>query len=84
LQQEWDDLPLGYLGYDYDALRFFETSVEFYGECPETNYEITLTYYNLQQIDRALEYAEKSLALEPNFEESKNLRNIFEDILSEK
>lgn len=75
---------LGYLGHDNDALKFFESSLEFYGECPETNYEIALCYYNLQQIDRALEYAEKSIALDPDFEEGKNLKNIIEDILSEK
>ena len=50
----------------------------------ETNYEIALCYYNLQQIEKALEYTEKSLALDPDFEESKNLKNIIEDILSKK
>ena len=74
---------LGYLGHDNDALRFFESSLEFYGECAETNYEIALCYYNLQEIDRALEYIEKSIALDPDFEESKNLKNLIEDILSE-
>ena len=75
---------LGYLGYDVDALRFFEASLEFYGECPETNYEIALCYYNLQEIDRALEYIEKSLSLDSDFEESKNLKNMIEDILNRK
>lgn len=75
---------LGYLGHDEDALKFFDTSLEFYGECPETNYEIALCYYNLQQIDRALEYVEKSLALDPEFEDGENLKNIIEEILSEK
>ena len=51
---------------------------------PEINYEIALCYYNLQEIDKALEYIEKSLALDPDFEESKNLKNLIEDILSEK
>lgn len=75
---------LGYLGHDNDALKFFESSLEFYGECPETNYEISLCYYNLQQIDKALEYAKKSLSLDPDFEEGKNLKSMIEDILSEK
>lgn len=75
---------LGYLGHDIDALKFFETSLEFYGECPETNYEIALCYYNLQEIERALEYTEKSLSLDPSFEEGKNLKSIIVDILSEK
>jgi tetratricopeptide (TPR) repeat protein len=73
---------LGYFGYDSDALRFFESSLEFYGECPETNYEIALCYYNLQQIDRALEYTKKSLILDPDFEEGKNLKNLIDDILA--
>ncbi|WP_160686908.1 tetratricopeptide repeat protein [Clostridium sp. C2-6-12] len=72
---------LGYLGQDIDALRFFETSLEFYGECSETYYEIALCYYNLQLIDRALEYTEKSLSLDPNFEDSKNLKKLIKDIL---
>jgi tetratricopeptide (TPR) repeat protein len=74
---------LGYLGQDIDALIFFETSLEFYGECPETYHEIALCYYNLQLFDRALEYTEKALILDPNFEDSKNLKNLIEDILSD-
>ncbi|WP_236897957.1 tetratricopeptide repeat protein [Clostridium beijerinckii] len=74
---------LGYLGYDNDALKLLESSLEFYGECPETNYEIALCYYNLQQIDKALEYTEKSIGLDSDFEQGKNLKNIIEDILSD-
>ncbi|WP_026887593.1 tetratricopeptide repeat protein [Clostridium beijerinckii] len=74
---------LGYLGYDNDALKLLESSLGFYGECPETNYEIALCYYNLQQIDKALEYTEKSIALDQDFEQGKNLKNIIEDILSD-
>lgn len=74
---------LGYLGYDNDALKLLESSLEFYGECPETNYEIALCYYNLQQIDKALEYTEKSIGLDSDFEQGKNLKNIIEEILSD-
>ncbi|WP_297427573.1 tetratricopeptide repeat protein [Clostridium sp.] len=74
---------LGYLGHDEDALKFFESSLEFYGECPETNYEIALCYYNLQQIDKALEYTEKSIALDPDFKEGENLKSMIQEILSE-
>jgi len=74
---------LGYLGYDNDALKLLESSLGFYDECPETNYEIALCYYNLQQIDKALEYTEKSIALDQDFEQGKNLKNIIEDILSD-
>jgi tetratricopeptide (TPR) repeat protein len=75
---------LGYLGHDNDALKFFESSLEFYGESPETNYEIALCYYNLEQIDKALEYTEKSLRLDQDFEDGKNLKIMIEDILREK
>ncbi|AQR96389.1 tetratricopeptide repeat protein [Clostridium saccharoperbutylacetonicum] len=74
---------LGYLGQDEDALRFFESSLEFYGECPETNYEIALCYYNLQQVDKALEYAEKALNIDPDFEEGLNLKNMIVEILTD-
>ncbi|WP_459477828.1 tetratricopeptide repeat protein [Clostridium saccharoperbutylacetonicum] len=74
---------LGYLGQDEDALRFFESSLEFYGECPETNYEIALCYYNLQQVDKALEYAEKALNIDPDFEEGLNLKNMIIEILTD-
>ncbi|MFT8352158.1 tetratricopeptide repeat protein [Clostridium saccharoperbutylacetonicum] len=74
---------LGYLGQDGDALRFFESSLEFYGECPETNYEIALCYYNLQQVDKALEYAEKALNIDPDFEEGLNLKNMIIEILTD-
>jgi len=73
---------LAYLGHDNDALRFFEASLEFYGECAETNYEIALCYYNLQEIDKALEHIEKSLNLDPDFEESANLKKLIVEILS--
>ncbi|WP_238916915.1 tetratricopeptide repeat protein [Clostridium sp. YIM B02555] len=74
---------LGYLGQDEDALRFFESSLEFYGECPETNYEIALCYYNLQQVDKALEYVEKALNIDPDFEEGLNLKNMIIEILTD-
>jgi len=38
---------------------------------PETNYEIVLSYYNLQEFNLAVKYTEKALALESNFQEDK-------------
>jgi len=64
---------LCYLGYDSDAIKLFKSSLEFYGEDAAINYEIALCYYNLQELEKAMEYIEKSLILDPNFEESKNL-----------
>jgi tetratricopeptide (TPR) repeat protein len=84
---EEGDLPyyfgsiLAYFGHDSDALSFFEASLEFYGECAETYYEIALCYYNLRDIEIALEYLERSITLDSGFEESRNLKNIIEEVL---
>lgn len=71
---------LAYLGYDNDAIKLFKTSLEFYGEDAAINYEIALCYYNLQDLEKAMEYIEKSLNLDPNFEESKNLISLIGEI----
>jgi tetratricopeptide (TPR) repeat protein len=70
----------GYFGYDSDALKFFKSSLEFYGEDAAIYYEMALCYYNLQERQKAWSCTEKSLALDPNFEESKNLRSLIGDI----
>jgi len=70
---------LAYFGYDSDAINLFESSIEFYGEDAAIYYEIALCNYNLQEIEKALEYIEKSLSLDPAFEESKNLKNFIEE-----
>ncbi len=71
---------LGYFGYDNDAIKLFKSSLEFYGEDVAIYYEIALCYYNLQEFEKALEYIEKSLILDPTFEESKNLKNLIVEI----
>ncbi len=70
---------LAYFGRDEDAIRLYQASLEFYGEDAAINYEVALCYYNLQEFEKSLEYVHKSLAIDPEFEESKNL----EDILKE-
>lgn len=70
---------LAYFGYDYDAIPFFESSIEFYGEDAAIYYEIALCYYNMQVMDQALEYLEKSLALEADFPESLQLKQMLQD-----
>jgi tetratricopeptide (TPR) repeat protein len=67
---------LAYFGYDNDALMLFKSSIEFYGEDAAIYYEIALCYYNLQEFEEAMEYIEKSLALDPDFEEGKNLKSL--------
>jgi hypothetical protein len=71
---------LGYWGYDSDAIKFFKSSLEFYGEDAAINYEIALCYYNLQELEKAMEYVEKSLILDHDFEESKNLKSLIGEI----
>ena len=67
---------LSYIGHDSDALRFFEYSYEFYGASAEIYYKIAFCCYNLSQIERALEYIEKSLALDPTLKESRSLKKM--------
>lgn len=71
---------LAYFGHDSEALKLFQSSLEFYGEDAATNYEIALCYYNLQELEVAMEYIEKSLNLDPNFQECKNLKSLIEEI----
>jgi tetratricopeptide (TPR) repeat protein len=71
---------LGYFGYDMDAIKLFQSSIEFYGEDAVTHYEIALCYYNLQEFKKAMEFIEKSLSLDSNFEESMNLKNLIEEL----
>jgi tetratricopeptide (TPR) repeat protein len=70
----------GYFGYDEDALRMYQFSLEFYGEDPAIYYELALCYYNLQEFDKALDYIEESLLLDPEFEDSQKLRGLIEVI----
>jgi len=67
---------LGYLGFDSDAIKLFKSSIEFYGEDAAINYEIALCYFNLQEFEKAMEYIEKSLILDPDYEESENLKSL--------
>jgi tetratricopeptide (TPR) repeat protein len=67
-------LLFSYIGYDTDALRFFEYSLELYGASAEIYYKIAVCFYNLSQIEKALEFAEKSLELDPIFESCRTLK----------
>jgi tetratricopeptide (TPR) repeat protein len=70
---------LAYFGQDSDALKLFQASCEFYGADAALYYEIALCYYNLRDAEKALDYTEKSLALDPSFEESMNLKSLLVD-----
>jgi tetratricopeptide (TPR) repeat protein len=71
---------LGYFGYDSDALKLFKASIEFYGEDAGIYFEMALCYYNLQEFEKAMEYTEKSIAIDPDFEQSINLKTLIEEI----
>jgi tetratricopeptide (TPR) repeat protein len=71
---------LAYFGYDRDALKLFKTSIEFYGEDAALYYEVALCYYNLQEFEMAMEYTENSLAIDPAFEESRNLQSLIAEL----
>jgi tetratricopeptide (TPR) repeat protein len=71
---------LSYLGYDMDAIELYNTSLEFYGEDASIYYEIAVCYYNLQEPEIALSFIEKSLALDPDYEASLNLKGIIEEL----
>ncbi len=70
-----------YFGYDEDAIRMYCSSLEYYGEDPAIYYELALCYYNLQEFDQSLEHINRSLSLEPDFEDSLQLKAILEEIL---
>ncbi len=72
---------LGYFGYDKDAIRLFQSSLEFYGEDAAIYYEITLCYYNMQEFKKALEHINKALSLNPEFEEALSLKNLLTEVL---
>ncbi|MEK6266608.1 MAG: tetratricopeptide repeat protein, partial [Clostridium sp.] len=69
-------LLFSYIGYDNDALRFFEYSLGLYGANAEIYYKIAVCFYNSSQIQKALEFAEKSLELDPNFDECRTLKTL--------
>lgn len=69
------------VSYDSDALSFFEYSQELYGASAEIYYRIGACYYNLNQVEKALEYTEKSLALDSYFPDSRNLKTLIQDKL---
>jgi SAM-dependent MidA family methyltransferase len=72
---------LGYFGCDKDAVKLYQSSVEFYGEDAGINYELAVCYYNMQELGTAMEYINRSLDLEPGFEESMNLMGIIEELM---
>lgn len=85
---EEDDLAyyigslLSLIGYYNDALSFFQISYKFYGDSAEIFYKLALCYFNMSQLDKAKEYTEKSLTLNPIFEETRTMKILIEDILN--
>ena len=55
------------------ALEFLQRSVDLHGIAPGTAYNIAVCYYSLGQIDRALDYVNHALGLDPEFADAKTL-----------
>jgi hypothetical protein len=64
------------------ALEFLQRSVDLYGLAPGTAYNIAVCYYSLGEVDRALEYINQALGLDPKFVEAKSLRKDLQTALS--
>jgi len=71
-------LLFSYVSNDSEALRFFEYSLELYGASPEIYYKIAVCFYNLSQLKKALEFALKSLELDPIFDACRTLKILIE------
>lgn len=84
---EEDDLAyyigtlLTFIGYYNDALYYFNISHKFYGDSSEIFYKLALCYFNTGQMEKALEFTEKSLELDPLFEETRTMKILIEDAL---
>lgn len=72
-------LLFSYIGNDSDALRFFEYSYDLYGANAEIYYRIAVCACNLNEIEKALVFIEKSLDLDSTYEECKTLKILIED-----
>lgn len=77
--EEWDlafyiGMLLYKMRYYVRALDFLNNSLELYGENVTTFHNMALCYYGLQQMDTAMEYVNKALALDPAFDAAKGLR----------
>jgi tetratricopeptide (TPR) repeat protein len=69
-------LMFSYVSNDSEALKFFEYSLQLYGASAEIYYKIAVCFYNLNQIEKALEFAEKSLELDPIFDACRTLKTL--------
>lgn len=77
--EEWDlafyiGMLLYRMRYYRRALEFLDRSLEIYGENATTYHNMALCYYGLQKIDTSMEYVNKAMILDPNFDAAKGLR----------
>ncbi|MEC4805751.1 MAG: SAM-dependent methyltransferase [Jaaginema sp. PMC 1079.18] len=57
-----------------EALDYFDQSQQLYGDDSSTLFNMAMCHYRLRQLDLALNYIQKTLTLEPNFEAAKAKR----------
>lgn len=69
-----------YFGYDHEAIKLFQTSIQFYGESPDLLYEIALCYYNLHDFETAMNFIDCSLKLDAAYEEAVYLKSVLNDL----
>ena len=84
---ESDDLAfalghiLGTLRFFDDALRFYERSLEYFGEDHATRYNMALICHELRELEAAERHLAKALSLEPGFGPARSLRLRLEEEL---
>jgi len=62
------------INYYEEALKLLQQSVDLYGMAPGTAYNLSVCYYSLGQTEKALEYVNQALELDPEFDAAKALR----------
>ena len=77
--EEWDlafyiGMLLYNMRYYSRALEFLERSLTLYGQEATTLHNMALCYFAMHQMDKSLEYVNKTLELDPDFDAAKGLR----------
>jgi tetratricopeptide (TPR) repeat protein len=66
------------MGYCADALTYFRRSLDLHGQDPSTLYNVGMSHYCLHQLEDALEYIDRALAIVPGAEEFRAMRDEIE------
>jgi len=69
------------MGYYAEALDYFPRSVELYGPDATIAYDMGLCHHGLRQMEKAFEYINDALRLDPSFIKAEHLRNRIDSTL---